>query len=148
MPRIVCHDRKSELFSIGRPDRPEAIVTGNIWYNCDFTAADIGDGNVPLRPRTIFRVTFRVKRHAYPVGRNFWPGAVGDFLWVSAVKVSNKDLSVGVVCDSTLPINKCRKRNAKKDRNDELLHALGALTLGKRAFLIKGFGFFPSVDMR
>jgi hypothetical protein len=29
-----------------------------------------------------------------------------------------------------------------------LLHAFGALTLGKRAFLIRRFRFFPSVDIR
>ena len=32
--------------------------------------------------------------------------------------------------------------------NNEVFQAPGALTLGKRAFLIKRFGFFPSVDIR
>src|SRR5438876_160214 len=45
-------------------------------------------------------------------------------------------------------VNERGKRDAKKDRNNELLHAFGAPTLGKRAFLIKRFRFFPSVDIR
>ena len=54
-----------------------------------------------------------------------------------------------VVCDFALPgVNERGKRDANKDRNNELFHAFGALTLGKRAFLIKRFIFFPSVDMR
>ena len=38
--------------------------------------------------------------------------------------------------------------DAKKNSNAELSHAFGVLTLGKRAFLIKRFRFFPSVDIR
>jgi hypothetical protein len=29
-----------------------------------------------------------------------------------------------------------------------MFHVIGALTLGKRAFLIRRFKFFPSVDIR
>ena len=45
-------------------------------------------------------------------------------------------------------LNERGKRDAKKDRNKELFHAFGALTLGKRAFLIRRLRFFPSVDIR
>ena len=65
------------------------------------------------------------------------------------VDVGNEDLFAAFVCDFPLRgVNECGKRDAKKDRNNELLHAFGALTHGKRAFLIRRFRFFPSVDIR
>jgi hypothetical protein len=45
-------------------------------------------------------------------------------------------------------VNECAKRDAKKNSDTELFHPFGVLTLGKRAFLIKRFRFFPSVDIR
>ena len=65
------------------------------------------------------------------------------------VDVGDEDLSVVIVCDLALCGVKDRgKRDAKEDCNNELFYALGALTLGKRAFLIRRFKFFPSVDIR
>ena len=83
------------------------------------------------------------------------------------VRVGNEDLFAAFVCDFALRgVNERGKRDAKKiatmncfmhsersfrrkeDRNNELFHAFGALTLGKRAFLIRSFRFFPSVDIR
>ena len=65
------------------------------------------------------------------------------------VRVGNEDLFAAFVCDFALRgVNERGKRDAKEDRNNELLHASGALTLGKRAFLIRRFRFFPSVDIR
>ena len=64
------------------------------------------------------------------------------------IDVGNENLSATIVCDLALyGVNDRRKRDPKEDCN-ELLHALGALTLGKRAFLIRRFKFFPSVDIR
>jgi hypothetical protein len=64
-------------------------------------------------------------------------------------RVGNKDVFAAFVCDfALLGVNERGKRDAKRDRNSELLHALGALTRGKRAFLIRRFRFFPSVDIR
>jgi hypothetical protein len=61
------------------------------------------------------------------------------------VDIGNEDLFLAFVCDFALGgINVRGKRDAKKD----LLHAFGALTDGKRAFLIKRFRFLPSVDIR
>src|SRR6266576_4861929 len=68
---------------------------------------------------------------------------------MSTVDVRNEDRSAAIVCDFALRGVKERgKRDAKKDRNNELFHAFGALTVGKRAFLIRSFKFFPSVDRR
>ena len=65
------------------------------------------------------------------------------------VGVGNEDLFAALVCDFALRgVNERGKRNAKEDRNTELLHAFGAPTDGKRAFLIRRFRFFPSVDIR
>ena len=65
------------------------------------------------------------------------------------VRVGNEDLFGAFVCDFALPgVNERGKRDAKEDRNNELLHAFGALTLGKRAVLIRRFRFLPSVDIR
>ena len=65
------------------------------------------------------------------------------------VRVGYEDVFAALVCDFALfGVNERGKRDAKKDRNNELLHAFGALTLGKRAFLIRRFRFFPSVDIR
>ena len=66
-----------------------------------------------------------------------------------AVDVGNEYLSAAIVRDFPLRgVNERAKRETKKDRNNELLHAFGALTLGKRAFLISRFKFLPSVDIR
>jgi hypothetical protein len=64
------------------------------------------------------------------------------------VCVGNEDLFAACVCDFLLGVNERGKRDAEKDPNNELFHAFGALTLGKRAFLIRRFRFFPSVDIR
>ena len=65
------------------------------------------------------------------------------------VDVGNEDLSAAIVCDFALSgVNERGKRDANKDRCNDLLHAFGALTLGKRAFLIRRFRFFPWVDIR
>jgi hypothetical protein len=64
------------------------------------------------------------------------------------VGVGNEDPVAAFVCD--FPVrgaNECGKLDAKNDRNNKLLHAFGALTDGKRAFLIRRFRFFPSVDI-
>jgi hypothetical protein len=115
----------SAFFTVRKPE-PSVFGTG-----------DIDDCDVTLRAPAIFRVIVGVKRDACAVRRNFWPEAIRNLLRMGAVSVSNKDLSVAVVCDFPLRVNERRKRDAKKDRNNELLHAFGALTLGKRAFLIK-----------
>ena len=68
---------------------------------------------------------------------------------MSAIDVGNEDLLVPFIGDLALAgVNECAKRDAKNNADNELFHAFGALTLGKRAFLIKRFGFFPSVDIR
>ena len=68
---------------------------------------------------------------------------------MSTVDVGNEDLSAAIVCDFALGgVNERGKRDANEDRYNDLLHVFGALTLGKRAFLIKRFKFFPSVDIR
>src|SRR4029077_12307677 len=65
------------------------------------------------------------------------------------VDVGNEDLSVAIVRDFALRgVNERGKRDAGKDRNDELFHAFGALTVGKCAFLMRSFKFFPSMDIR
>jgi hypothetical protein len=65
------------------------------------------------------------------------------------VDVGNEDLSAAIVCDFALRgVSELGKRETKKDHNNELLHAFGALTVGKRAFLISRFRFLPSVDIR
>jgi len=65
------------------------------------------------------------------------------------INVRKEDLFVPFVCDFALPcVNECAIRDAKRNGDNALFHASGALTLGKRAFLIKGFRFFPSVDIR
>ena len=64
------------------------------------------------------------------------------------VRVSNEDLFAAFVCDFPLRgVNERGKLDAKNGRNNKLLHAFGALTDGKRAFLIRRFRFFPSVDI-
>ena len=40
------------------------------------------------------------------------------------------------------------ERDPYKEKDGEPLHICGVLTDGKRAFLIKRFRFFPSVDIR
>jgi hypothetical protein len=65
------------------------------------------------------------------------------------VDVGNEDLSAAIVCDFALGgVNERGKRDADKDRNNDLFYAFGAVTVGKRAFLIKRFRFFPFVDIR
>jgi hypothetical protein len=65
------------------------------------------------------------------------------------IDIRNKDLFVPFVSDPALAgVNECAKRDAKKNSDTELFHPFGVLTLGKRAFLIKRFRFFPSVDIR
>ena len=65
------------------------------------------------------------------------------------VEVGNENLSAAIVCDFALSgVNERGKRETKQDGNKELFHGFGALTLGKRAFLIRRFKFFPSVDIR
>jgi hypothetical protein len=65
------------------------------------------------------------------------------------IDVAHEDLSAAIICDFPLRgINERGKRDAKKDHNSESFHALGALTVGKRAFLISRFKFFPSMDIR
>lgn len=49
---------------------------------------------------------------------------------------------------ATREVNHRGKRDANKDRNNKLLHPFGALTVGKRPFLISRFRFLPSVDIR
>src|SRR5437764_15018535 len=68
---------------------------------------------------------------------------------MGTVDVGNEDFSVAIVRDFALRgINDRGKRDANKDRCNDLLHAFGALTLGKRAFLIRRFRFFPWVEIR
>ena len=66
------------------------------------------------------------------------------------VDFGNEDLSAAIVCDFPLRgVNERGKHSAaNKDRNNELFHPFGALTVGKRAFLIMRSRFFPSVDIR
>jgi hypothetical protein len=65
------------------------------------------------------------------------------------IDVGNKNLSTAIICHLALRrVKDRRKRDAKEDCNNELFYAVGALTLGKRAFLIRRFKFFPSVDIR
>ena len=65
------------------------------------------------------------------------------------VDVGDEDLSVAIVCDLALRgVKHGRKSDAKEDCNNEVFQAVGALTLGKRAFLIRRFKSFPSVDIR
>jgi len=68
---------------------------------------------------------------------------------MGTIDVGNENLSAAIVCDLALcGVKDRRKRDAKEDCNNERFYALGALTLGKRAFLIRRFKFFPSVDIR
>jgi len=61
----------------------------------------------------------------------------------------NEDVFAAFVCDfALLGVNERRKSDAEKGRNGELFHACGALTDGKRPFLIRRFKFFPSMDIR
>src|SRR5262245_62123872 len=65
------------------------------------------------------------------------------------VNVGDEDLSAAVVSDVTIrSVNECGNRETKKDRNSKSFHAFGALTVAKRAFLIRSFRFLPSVDIR
>ena len=65
------------------------------------------------------------------------------------IDVGNENLSVAIIYDLALRRVKDRgKRDAKGNCNNKLFQALGALTLGKRAFFIRTFKSFPSADMR
>ena len=65
------------------------------------------------------------------------------------IDIGNENLSAAIVCDFALRrVNKRGNREAKRDCNNKLFQPLGALTLGKRALLIRRFRFFPSVDIR
>ena len=102
-----------------------------------------------LWPWTRLCVGDGIKRDACTVRRNFGQRALRNFPWMRTVRVSNEDPFAAFLCD--FPVrgaNECGKRDANTDRNNELFHAFGAFTLGKRAFLIRSFKFFPSVDIR
>jgi len=84
-----------------------------------------------------------------PSGEISGQAASAIFFEWGIIDVGNENLSTAIVCDLALRrVKDRRKRDAKEDCNNELFHALGALTLGKRAFLISRFRFFPSVDIR
>ena len=60
------------------------------------------------------------------------------------VDVGNEDLFAAFVCDFALPgVNERGKRDAKEDRNNELLHASGALSARKARVLDQAFQIFP-----
>ena len=102
-----------------------------------------------LGPWTLLCVGLGVEGHVCAVWRNFRPRAGGNFLLVRAIDVGNEDVVAACVCDFALPgVNEQGKCDAEKYRNNKLLHVLGALTLGKRPFLIRRFKFFPSTDIR
>ena len=63
--------------------------------------------------------------------------------------VGDKDLSVAIVGDFALcSVNQRGKGDAKTDCDKEFSHVFGALTVGKRAFLISSFRSLPSTDIR
>ena len=82
-------------------------------------------------------------------GRNLRPGAVRNFLLMGTIDVGTEDLCVAIVCYLALRgFTHGTKSDAKEDCNNEVFQAVGALTLGKRAFLIRSFKSFQSVDIR
>src|SRR5216117_2347661 len=67
MPLLFRHDGERELRSVRRPNRPEAIVARNIFYNRNLPARHICDGYAALGTG-ILRITFGVERDARAVG--------------------------------------------------------------------------------
>src|SRR5207247_10279002 len=86
---------------------------------------------------------------ACAVRRNFRQRACCNFLRMRTINIGNEDVFSVLIRNFPLRrIAQPGKSDAEKDRKGELFHACGALTDGKRPFLIRRFKFFPSADIR
>ena len=150
MPLLFRHDGERELRSVRRPNRPEAIVARNIFYNRNLPARHICDGYAALGTG-ILRITFGVERDARAVRRNFGQCACGNFFRVFAIEIGNENILAAFI--RNFPLRRMAERgNAKQTKMESVSGfigaAYGALTDGKRPFLIRRFKFSPSTDIR
>src|SRR6184192_2131674 len=99
----------------------------------------------------ILRITFGVERDARAVRRNFGQCACGNFFRVFAIEIGNENILAAFI--RNFPLRRIAERGSAKQTKMESVSgfigaAYGALTDGKRAFLIRRFKFSPSTDIR
>src|SRR6266516_3701905 len=96
-----------------------------------------------------------VERQSSGVRRNVRQRSGRDLFCIAAVKISDPDIVAALESDFSL-CPKRGRRNGQKQRNanSESFHTLamparhGALTVGKRAFLMRSSKSLPLVDIR
>src|SRR5439155_18683650 len=95
--------------------------------------------------------TFGVERDARVVRRNFGQCACGNFFRVFAIEIGNENILAAFI--RNFPLRRIAERGSAKQTKMESVSgfigaAYGALTDGKRPFLIRRFKFSASTEFR